>query len=122
MASLSPTSSISAAPWRGCSTTSTWRASSKGPLPQSRQARPPRSCRRKPRPPPPPPRRGPEPPTPSLGWEGGPACTEPWRDLYILRRGIRPCCYGGASLGGLEDYATASNSPLVHRIPHHLRP
>jgi len=61
-----------------------------------------------------------EAPKPSLGFERWPACTEPWRDLYILRRGIRPCCYGGASLGGLEDYATAWNSPLVQGIREHL--
>lgn len=59
-------------------------------------------------------------PNPSLGFEQWPDCTEPWRDLYILRRGIRPCCYGGASLGGIEDYAKAWNSPTVQGIREHL--
>src|SRR5204863_376413 len=37
-------------------------------------------------------------PLPSLGSERLPACTEPWKSLYILRRGVMPCCYGGAPL------------------------
>jgi hypothetical protein len=24
---------------------------------------------------------------------GGPLCSEPWKTLYVLRRGIMPCCY-----------------------------
>ena len=28
----------------------------------------------------------------SLGAERKPACTEPWKSLYILRRGVFPCC------------------------------
>ncbi len=27
------------------------------------------------------------------GATGAPLCSEPWRTLYILRRGIMPCCY-----------------------------
>ncbi len=53
---------------------------------------------------------------PSLGFENHPVCAEPWKDLYILRRGIRPCCYGGASIGDMDDYRTAWNSPLLQAI------
>lgn len=53
---------------------------------------------------------------PSLGFERHPVCAEPWKDLYILRRGIRPCCYGGAAIGGMDDYRTAWNSPLLQAI------
>lgn len=38
---------------------------------------------------------------PSLGAERKPACTEPWRSLYILRRGVLPCCYGGAPIADM---------------------
>ena len=34
----------------------------------------------------------------SLGEEKLPACMEPWTSLYILRRGVLPCCYGGIPL------------------------
>lgn len=55
-------------------------------------------------------------PKPSLGFENHPVCAEPWKDLYILRRGIRPCCYGGASIGDMDDYRTAWNSPILQAI------
>jgi pyruvate-formate lyase-activating enzyme len=53
---------------------------------------------------------------PSLGGEHQPACLEPWKSLYILRRGVMPCCYGGAPIAPMEDYRTAWNSPLMQSI------
>ncbi len=40
---------------------------------------------------------------PSLGGERTPACLEPWKSLYILRRGVLPCCYGGQAVAPQED-------------------
>lgn len=60
------------------------------------------------------------PPLPPLGAERFPACVEPWTSLYILRRGLRPCCYGGQSIGDMRDYAQAWNSPLVQAIRRDL--
>jgi MoaA/NifB/PqqE/SkfB family radical SAM enzyme len=57
---------------------------------------------------------------PSLGAERLPACIEPWTSLYILRRGLRPCCYGGQSIGDMTEYAQAWNSPLVQEIRRDL--
>jgi len=58
---------------------------------------------------------------PALGLEKWPACTEPWRNLYILRRGIRPCSYGGAPVADMEGYREVWNSPLLQDIRDHLR-
>ena len=56
------------------------------------------------------------PPLPSLGGERLPACTEPWKSLYILRRGVMPCCYGGEPLAPMETYRETWNSPEVQAI------
>jgi len=53
---------------------------------------------------------------PSLGGERLPACTEPWKSLYILRRGVMPCCYGGEPLAAMETYRETWNSPEVQAI------
>src|SRR5690606_21542804 len=53
---------------------------------------------------------------PSLGAERKPACTEPWRSLYILRRGVLPCCYGGAPIADMTESRSAWNSPLLQDI------
>jgi MoaA/NifB/PqqE/SkfB family radical SAM enzyme len=69
----------------------------------------------------------PEPPAPveaapqsaiaeSLGGEHQPACLEPWKSLYILRRGVMPCCYGHGPIAPMEDYRTAWNSPIMQSI------
>ncbi len=55
-------------------------------------------------------------PLPSLGGEREPVCTEPWKSLYILRRGVFPCCYGGAPLAKMDGYRDAWNSPEVRAI------
>ncbi|HVL67436.1 MAG TPA: radical SAM/SPASM domain-containing protein [Vicinamibacterales bacterium] len=53
---------------------------------------------------------------PSLGGERKPACTEPWKSLYILRRGVFPCCYGGRPIDTMENYREAWNSRAVQHI------
>ena len=53
---------------------------------------------------------------PSLGSERTPACLEPWKSLYILRRGVLPCCYGGEPLAPMEDYRAAWNSATLQAI------
>jgi hypothetical protein len=53
---------------------------------------------------------------PSLGGEHQPACLEPWKSLYILRRGVMPCCYGHGPIGPMEEYKTAWNSPTMQSI------
>ncbi|HEX7020581.1 MAG TPA: SPASM domain-containing protein, partial [Gemmatimonadaceae bacterium] len=55
-------------------------------------------------------------PLPSLGRERRPLCTEPWKSLYILRRGVLPCCYGGAPIAPMDQYRDAWNGPLVQDI------
>jgi hypothetical protein len=52
---------------------------------------------------------------PSLGAEHDPACLEPWKSMYILRRGVLPCCYGGA-LAPMEEYRTVWNSKKMQAI------
>jgi pyruvate-formate lyase-activating enzyme len=55
-------------------------------------------------------------PLPSLGTERKPACTEPWKSLYILRRGVLPCCYGGVPVAPMDQYREAWNGPLVQAV------
>ena len=52
----------------------------------------------------------------SLGEEQLPACTEPWSSLYILRRGIHPCCYGGHPVAAMDGFDQAWNSKIVRDI------
>ena len=56
----------------------------------------------------------------SLGEERFPACLEPWRRLYILRRGVLPCCYGCEPIAPMQDYRQAWNSPLIQGIRREL--
>ena len=63
----------------------------------------------------------PEPePLPSLGSEDQPLCLEPWRSLYILRRGTMPCCYGGAPVADFDEYREAWNGPEIVEIRRSL--
>lgn len=55
-------------------------------------------------------------PLPSLGIQHNPACLEPWKSLYIMRRGVLPCCYGWKAIAGINEYRDAWNSPLVREI------
>jgi len=57
---------------------------------------------------------------PSLGAERMPACTEPWKSLYILRRGVFPCCYGGTPIAPMDRHQEAWNSPLMQGIRREL--
>ena len=70
----------------------------------------------------PPPVSAPAPPQPlpSLGEERLPACTEPWSSLYLLRRGVHPCCYGGGPIAGMADFQQAWNSLLMQGIRREL--
>lgn len=56
----------------------------------------------------------------SLGEEKVPACIEPWTSLYILRRGVLPCCYGGHPIAEMGDHAAAWNSEIVQEIRSEL--
>ena len=51
-----------------------------------------------------------------LGGEHQPVCLEPWKSLYILRRGVMPCCYGHGPIAPMEEYRTAWNSPVMQSI------
>jgi hypothetical protein len=53
---------------------------------------------------------------PSLGGERLPACSEPWKSLYILRRGVLPCCYGAKPVAKMDAYRETWNSPDVQAI------
>ncbi len=55
-------------------------------------------------------------PLPSLGKDKLPACLEPWNRLYILRRGVAPCCYGSYSIAEMKDYKEAWNGPQLRGI------
>lgn len=57
---------------------------------------------------------------PSLGEEKVPLCTEPWKSLYILRRGVLPCCYGSTPIAPMSDYRQAWTSPLLQEIRRDL--
>ncbi|MFC2163855.1 SPASM domain-containing protein [Acidobacteriota bacterium] len=49
-----------------------------------------------------------------------PLCREPWENLYILRRGILPCCYGNPIGYSFDEYAKAWNSPQIQEIRLYL--
>jgi len=55
-----------------------------------------------------------------IGETGMPLCREPWENLYILRRGILPCCYGNPVGYAFTDYEEAWNSPEIQEIRHYL--
>jgi MoaA/NifB/PqqE/SkfB family radical SAM enzyme len=45
-----------------------------------------------------------------------PICTEPWRALYIVRRGVLPCCYGGRPIAEMDEGEAAWNGPTLRSI------
>ena len=55
-------------------------------------------------------------PLPNLGQEQVPICVEPWRNTYILRRGIMPCCYGSRHIAEMDEYRDSWNSNLMQSI------
>jgi len=56
----------------------------------------------------------------SLGEERLPACMEPWTSLYILRRGVLPCCYGGHPIADMDGHGDAWNSEIIQEIRSEL--
>jgi sulfatase maturation enzyme AslB (radical SAM superfamily) len=56
-----------------------------------------------------------EPSLPSLGGGHLPICQEPWRSLYILRRGVFPCSYG-EPITPMRGYRGAWNSQQMKAI------
>jgi hypothetical protein len=58
--------------------------------------------------------------TESASSAGLPLCREPWENFYILRRGVLPCCYGGAVIRPMADYAEAWNSAEIQEIRAYL--
>ena len=61
-----------------------------------------------------------KPELPPLGEDQVPMCTEPWKSLYILRRGVLPCCYGSARVGQMDEYREAWNSQLFQDLRREL--
>jgi MoaA/NifB/PqqE/SkfB family radical SAM enzyme len=60
------------------------------------------------------------PPLPPLGDGQLPLCTEPWKSLYVLRRGTMPCCYGGQPIAPMDGFKEAWNAPLIQGIRSEL--
>ena len=52
----------------------------------------------------------------TLGRERWPICTEPWRILYIMRRGTLPCCYGEDPVAPMDGFREAWNGALLQEI------
>jgi MoaA/NifB/PqqE/SkfB family radical SAM enzyme len=59
-------------------------------------------------------------PLPPLGDGRLPLCTEPWKSLYVLRRGTMPCCYGGQPIAPMGGFKEAWNAPLIQGIRREL--
>jgi hypothetical protein len=56
---------------------------------------------------------------------GAPLCSEPWKTLYVLRRGIMPCCYGKVPVATWDEQGdrpldvflrSVLNSPKLQEI------
>ena len=56
----------------------------------------------------------------ALGEDRVPACLEPWKSLYVLRRGVLPCCYGARPVAAMGEYREAWNGPLLQDIRRHI--
>ena len=56
----------------------------------------------------------------SLGEGRVPACPEPWKSLYVLRRGVLPCCYGARPLAAMGEYRETWNAPILQDIRRHI--
>ena len=56
----------------------------------------------------------------TLGDGKMPACLEPWKSLYILRRGVLPCCYGHEPVATMGEYRDVWNAPILKDIRRHL--
>lgn len=49
-----------------------------------------------------------------------PICDEPWRVHYILRQGIKPCCYGYSPIAEMNDFKKTWNGKKIQNIREHL--
>ena len=56
----------------------------------------------------------------ALGEGRTPACLEPWKSLYVLRRGVLPCCYGARPVAAMGEYREAWNGPLLQDVRRHI--
>ena len=56
----------------------------------------------------------------TLGEGKVPACLEPWKSLYVLRRGVLPCCYGHKPLAAMGKYRDIWNAPILKDIRRHI--
>ncbi len=56
----------------------------------------------------------------TLGEGRLPACLEPWKSLYVLRRGVMPCCYGDRPLAAMGEYRETWNAPVLQDIRRHI--
>ena len=56
----------------------------------------------------------------SLGEGRVPACLEPWKSLYVLRRGVLPCCHGSRPLAAMGEYRDVWNAPILQDIRRHI--
>ena len=56
----------------------------------------------------------------SLGEGRVPACLEPWKSLYVLRRGVLPCCHGARPLAAMGEYRDVWNAPVLQDIRRHI--
>ena len=56
----------------------------------------------------------------TLGEDRVPACLEPWKSLYVLRRGVLPCCYGARPLAPMGEYRETWNAPILQDIRRHI--
>ena len=56
----------------------------------------------------------------TLGEGRLPACLEPWKSLYVLRRGVMPCCYGDRPLAAMGEYRETWNAPILQAIRRHI--
>ena len=56
----------------------------------------------------------------TLGEGRVPACLEPWKSFYVLRRGVLPCCHGARPLAPMGDYRDVWNAPILQDIRRHI--
>ena len=56
----------------------------------------------------------------TLGEGRLPACLEPWKSFYVLRRGVMPCCYGDRPLAAMGEYRETWNAPVLQDIRRHI--
>ncbi len=50
-----------------------------------------------------------------------PLCRAPWQELYILRRGVMPCCHGHAAIAPMGEWKEAWNGPEMQELRRYLK-